>query len=85
MALIKGETMGSGHIDQRWASVTQEFAQAIAPLLDRSSGDASHGFGARLPFIVTAFGAGITLASFWLATYSNSRKTRGAESSTSRT
>jgi len=85
MALIKGETMGSGHIDQRWASVTQEFAQAIAPLLDRSSGDASHGFGARLPFIVTAFGAGITLASFWLATYSNSRKTRGAKSSTSRT
>src|SRR3989441_2414811 len=86
MALIKGETMGTGHMDPRWASVTPEFAQAIAPLLDgsNSSGDASHGFGARLPFILTAFGAVIVLAMLWSSTYMNSRKTTGAQPPASR-
>ena len=86
MALIKGETIGSGHLDPGWASVNAEFVQILAPLVDRSnpSDDASHGFGARLPFILTAVGVAIALASTWLATYLNSRKTSQAQSPSSR-
>jgi len=81
MALIKGETTGSGHMNPRWANITPELAQAIAPLLDgaNSSGDASHGFGARLPFIVTALGTAIALVMVWLSTYLNSRKATRAQ------
>ena len=76
MALIKGETTGSGHMNPRWANITPELAQAIAPLLDgsNSSGDASHGFGARLPFILTALGTAIASVMVWLSTYLNSKK-----------
>jgi len=85
MALINGETIGSGHLDPGWASVNAEFVQILAPLVDRSnpSDDASRGFRARLPFILTAVGVGV-LAMLWSATYLNSRQTRGAQSPRSR-
>jgi len=86
MALINGETIGSGHLDPGWASVNAEFVQILAPLVDRSnpSDDASRGFRARLPFILTAVGVGVVLAMLWSATYLNSRQTRGAQSPRSR-
>ena len=76
MAWIKGETTGSGHMNPRWANITPELAQAIAPLLhgSNSSGDASPGFGARLPFVFVAFGAVIALGMLWASAYLNSRK-----------
>lgn len=86
LALIWGETIGNGRMVPAWVQLSSEFTPVVDAIVARSnsSNGTSSDFGARLPFILTAFGAGITLASFWLATYLNSRKTRGAKSSPSR-
>ena len=86
LALVWGETIGNGRMVPGWVQLSSDFARTVDAIVERSnsSHDGAGGFAARAPFIVAAFGAGIALASFWLATCLNSRQTRGAQSPRSR-
>ena len=86
LALTWGETIGNGRLVPGWVQLNSDFARVVDAIVERSnsSNDASRGFGARLPFVLVAFGAVIALAMVWLSTYLNSRKTARAEPPASR-